>query len=369
MSFQRLPAILLTSLLLSCGTAAATSASPSSRTATASKTATTSSGKNQKQSGTKTQKSSTQKAGTQAAGKAQKAPAGKAQKGQTGTSKSSKGQKKRTSAGKAAKRETSATVKRQQQSVNNEIARTQQQIEANDVAVSTNLATLQTLQQEVTAQHAKVTNLRNREQSLQATIAQCSQKIAASEARLAKMRAQYVAAIKKMRAARKRNNTLAFIFSSKNFYQALRRLRYLHTFSDWRARKEQEIKAEVEQLAKQQQTLAAGQAALRTTLSEQETAHRVLTEKQQQQAETVSKLRANGTALRSHLQRKQAEANALNSRVADLIAREQAEAAAAEQRRREEAERRAEAQRRAEAERAEARRLAAEKAAAEKAAA
>lgn len=279
---------------------------------------------------------------------------------------------KRQGARKPARRETSSGVRQRQQSVDREIHLTTEQIKANDVAVSTNLATLQTLDRDVDAQRRRVIGLREREQQLQTNINVCITSIYEGECKLKEMRERYVQAVRKMRVARKRTNSMAFVFASRTFYQALRRMRYLRVFADWRKRREDEIKREMERLEGQRKQLAVSRAALQTTLSQQEEASRVLAVKQREQAATVSRLRANGYALRSHLARKQAEANALNARVAQLIAAERAEAEAAERRRKEQAAReaaeKAERERLA-AERAEQARVAAEKAAAEREAA
>lgn len=280
--------------------------------------------------------------------------------------------KKATGSAKPTPRETSSGVKKQQQSVNREISLTTEQIKANDVAVSTNLATLQTLDRDVDAQRKRVSDLRTREQQLHTNINTCLTSIDEGERRLRDMRERYVTAVRKMRVARKRSNAMTFIFASRTFYQALRRMRYLRTFADWRQRRENEIKQEIARLEGQRKQLALSRSALQTTLAEQEQASRTLTAKQKEQATTVARLRANGDALRSHLARKQAEANALNAKIAQLIAAERAEAEAAERRRREqearEAAEKAERERIA-AQKAEEARLAAEKAAAEQAAA
>ena len=287
-------------------------------------------------------------------------------------SKKRKTKKKTKKAAKAAARETSSGVRKQQQSIDREISLTTEQIKANDVAVSTNLATLQTLDRDVEAQRKRVANLLTREQQLHSNINACISSIDEGERRLKDMRDRYVAAVRKMRVARKRSNAMTFIFASRTFYQALRRMRYLQTFADWRQRREKEIKQEIARLEGHRKQLATSRAALQTTLSEQEQASRTLAAKQQEQSSTVSRLRANGDALRSHLARKQAEANALNAKIAQLIAAERAEAEAAEKRRQEqearEAAEKAERERIA-AQKAEEARLAAEKAAAEKAAA
>lgn len=268
-------------------------------------------------------------------------------------------------------KETSGSVQKQQQAITREISDTQKKIASNDAAVSVNLATLESLGHDVAVQKEKVTGLQHKEKQLVGSIDACNNNIAQGEERLAIMREQYIRAIKKMRAARKRLSPMAFIFSSKNFYQALRRLRYLQKFSEWRTRREAQIKNQIAELDRQRSLLAKNKQSLQTTLTQQVEAQNVLAAKEQQQAAVVSKLRADGDALRQHLARKQAEANALKSRIAELIAKEQAEAAAAEQRRKEQAARAAAekaAKEKAAAEKAAKEKAAKEKAAAEKAA-
>lgn len=279
--------------------------------------------------------------GAYAQSQKKKAPASKTQPApqKSGTKKGTppKGTQKKRKAS-APKRETSASVQKRQRALQGEVAATQKKIEANDREVSTNLATLQTLETDVAAQERRLKHLHLRRADIDASIRSAEQAIAQGEERLALMRSQYINAVKRMRSVKKRLNPLAYIFSSKDFYQAMRRLRYLNKFNAWRRKRETMIKKELEALQEQRARLDGSQKALALNIAGEQETQGILAAKRTEQAATVARLRADGQALRTLLARKQAEANALGSQVAALIAREQAEAAAAEKKRKELAE-------------------------------
>lgn len=246
------------------------------------------------------------------------------------------------SAQKNNKRESSASVKRKEANVNKEIKLTQKQIEENEASIKANLAILDNLDRDIKLQNEKVRSLQNQEKRLTADIAACQAKIEIEEQHLEGLRTHYTSSIKKMRVARKRNNPLAFIFSSKTFYQAWRRIRYLKKFGEWRARRETEIKNQIELLDKSRAQLSAGKKQLENNLNSQQEAQKILASKHSAQNAAIKELRAHGDALRNHLAQKQAEANQLQARVITLIAAEQEEARIAEQRRIEQAKKAAE---------------------------
>lgn len=233
------------------------------------------------------------------------------------------------------KQETSATLKRQEQDVNREIKLTQSQIEENEAAVRENLSILTGLEHEINLQKRKVEDLRARQGQIQDDMAACRRDMAACQDKLSTLRARYVASVKKMRLARKKATPLAYIFASKSFYQAWRRMRYLRKFNDWRERREQEIKGEIARLEALGQRLATGERQLQANLAQQRQAQQVLADKHAAQDVAVKNLRAHGDALRAHLANKQAEANALSAKVTAIIAAEQEQARLAEQRRQE----------------------------------
>ncbi len=231
------------------------------------------------------------------------------------------------------KKETSSDVRRKEQAAEKEIKLTKEQIAENEKQVKANLSVLQELDINIQASQKKLSSLGTEVNRLNADISRHTADIERNEATVKALRSKYIAVVKKMRRARRGNGPLAFIFSSKNFYQAYRRLRYVRKFADWRRRRVNEINAEVKKLNQSRARLASSRQQKDLALAEQKDVQKALSRQSAEQTKVVADLRAHGDALRSHLAAKQAEANALQSRMAQLIAEEQA--AAAEKARRE----------------------------------
>ena len=280
------------------------------------------------------------------------APSGQSRKNKARTEKqSAKNTKKRQTrktGTKAVKKapESKAELQRRQQAAQAEIAETRRKIQENDRQVRQNLAELGKLQGDIETTKKQVAATRNQVTTLQNRIGTLEGKIAQGDKEVARMRGEYLKAVKAVRKRKGSNSTLAYIFSSKSFGEARRRMRYLREFSEWRKKQTDEIQKELNVLNQERTALAQSRDMYGKALARNVTAQKQLEMQYGKQDAIVVQLRANGSALKTHLAQKQQEANALKGRVAALIAAEQR---AAEQR--------------------EAERLAAEKRAAEKRAA
>lgn len=269
----------------------------------------------------------------------------KTQKSTKATTKKRQVRKSGTQSGKKAP-ESKAELQRRQQAAQAEIAETRRKIQENDRQVSRNLAELGKLQGDIETAKKQVAATRNQVTTLQNRIGTLEGKIAQGDKEVARMRGEYLKAVKAVRKRKGSNSTLAYIFSSKSFGEARRRMRYLREFSEWRKKQTDEIQNELNVLNRERAALAQSRDMYGKALARNMTAQKQLETQYGKQDAIVVQLKANGSALKTHLAQKQQEANALKGRVAALIAAEQR---AAEQR--------------------EAERLAAEKRAAEKKAA
>lgn len=293
------------------------------------------------------------------------APSGQSRKNKARTekqtAKNTKKRQTRKTGTKAVKKtpESKAELQRRQQAAQAEIAETRRKIQENDRQVRHNLAELgklqgdiETAKKQVAATRSQVTTLQNRIGSLEGRIAQGDKEVA-------RMRGEYLKAVKAVRKRKGSNSTLAYIFSSKSFGEARRRMRYLREFSEWRKKQTDEIQKELNVLNRERAALAQSRDMYGKALARNVTAQKQLETQYSKQDAIVVQLKANGSALKTHLAQKQQEANALKGRVAALIAAEQR---AAEQR---EAERLA-AERKAAEQRAAEQRAAEEKAASDR---
>lgn len=254
--------------------------------------------------------------------------------------------------------QTSAEARRLQAATQKEIQQTKEKIRLNEQQIKTGLSDLNVLSSEISSGRIQVKGLQQKVASLNTEISSLGEEIKKNEAELQLMRDEYLKAVKKMRLSKNNQSTLAFIFASENFNQAMRRIRYLRQFSAWKDKKGADISEKVAQLGRECERLAVAKDEQTVALGNLNKAQAELEVKHKKQEQLVSDLRENGNALQAHLVAKQNEANRLKETISSLIAQEQAKA---------EAERKA--REKAEAERRAAEKLAAEKAAAEKAAA
>lgn len=233
---------------------------------------------------------------------------------------------------------TSQEAKRRQEAARKEIRQTEEQIRANESKVKNELAELGKVETDISATQIIIDKLNKRLTELNNQIAGLEENISKNENELKKLREEYLKAVKKMRVAKKNKSDIAFIFSSENFNQALRRMRYLKEFSSWRTRQSAEIEVKVARLTKEKEDLSQAREEQKNSIILQNANREKLELAKRKQESIIKDLKANGAALQAHLKKKQAEANELGSMISQLIAQEQET-----QRRLEEERRRAEA--------------------------
>lgn len=245
------------------------------------------------------------------------------------------------------KPKTSSEAKKKQQEAQKEIKLTEEQIKENEAKVKKSLNELGKLDQDIDATNKSINALNQKLNVLSSQINSLESDISSNEAELERLRSEYLKAVKKMRVTRKNQSTLAFIFSSKSLSQAMRRMRYLREFSEWKNRQTDEINARNTDLKNQRDALAKAKEEQSSALALQKTNKANLATQKSRQEVLIADLKKNGEALQSHLKKKQAEATELGNMVSKLIAEEQQKAAEAEARRKaeEEAARKAEEER------------------------
>ena len=225
------------------------------------------------------------------------------------------------------KPKTSADAKKRHAAAQKEIQLTEEQIRENDMKVSKSLASLEIINQEINASNERIKNLNSRISSLDKEISGLETGINKNETELERLRNEYLKAVKRLRVTKKQKSDLAFIFSSKSFNQASRRIRYLKEFSKWKNKQTKEIDSIIEDLKDQKENLAKVKEEQTVALSLQNKAKAQLAIQQRQQESLVSELKENGKNLQALLKRKQAEAKELNNMISQLIAEEQRKAA------------------------------------------
>lgn len=221
---------------------------------------------------------------------------------------------------------TSADVKRQQRETQDEIKKTKQEIRDNDRAVKKNLRELGLLEEEISSGKREVDVANRKVGEIDGEIGRIGENILKEEKELGKLRDEYLRAVKKMQARRGTNSLLAFLFSSSDFKEGMRRLRYMRQFSKWREKRSREIGERVEVLQRQKEKLAGLRRQQGVVLEQRVNAQRVLEKKFNRQDAVVAELKQHGDQLQRHLAVKQREADALKRKVGELIVLEEQKA-------------------------------------------
>lgn len=228
----------------------------------------------------------------------------------------------------------SGEMKKRQKNVERDIRNTKALISRNENEVASNLADLQKIGADIEVSNRQISDISTQVKGLDRNIGSLENTIAANEAQLARLRATYLKAIKKMRLSRSGNSRMAFIFSSGSFNEALRRMRYMKKFSEWKERQSEEIARNVEILKGNRQKLTQAKTQKNHALAKEVRVKKNLDLQHKQKDNLVARLRADNATLREVLAKKQAEADALRGQIAATIVRE--EQMARERREREE---------------------------------
>lgn len=250
-------------------------------------------------------------------------------------------------------------MERQKKEAETEIAATQKELSNTEQKVTESLAALRKIDSDIENTEKEMATVQGQINLINGNIAALEEGIAGEEADLDALRAEYLKTVKKMRVARKRNSTLAFIFASSGFNEARRRMRYMKEFSDWRERRSDEILGRVTVLAAKKGELQQNRNDAAVALKRAETTQDKLNRQKTEQQVAVKELRAHSQTLKDRIARRKAEAKKLSGQISNLIAEQQAKEAAEKKRAEEQriAREKAEAEKRA----AEERRLAEEK--------
>ncbi|MGM9846210.1 MAG: murein hydrolase activator EnvC family protein [Muribaculaceae bacterium] len=235
-------------------------------------------------------------------------------------------------------------VQQEKKKTAKEIEQARQQLAENTKNTRRQLNKLSTLDAEISTQAGNITRLSASLDSLNGTIKRLNDTINDISDKVATLRKGYAEALRMMRARRQSTSNFAFIFSSRSFTEAYRRIRYLRELNSWNADKRRHLRSTLDVLDAKRSRLAELQAQHSDALSKMTIAQTALRAKQTETAALVDNLKREKTAINKVLTEKKKQAERLDRELDRIIAEEARKAE--EARRKAEAE--AEARRKAE---------------------
>ncbi len=240
-------------------------------------------------------------------------------------------------------RRNESSIKREQANTRQQIKETAKKLDDNTIKVQNELNQLNLVTAEIKVFNREIALIQQKIDSLTIIEKNISDSIAEIDRQLLTMLRKYAAAIKKMQTRQGDMNTLSFIMSADNFSQAFRRMRYLRQFSQWRARKSEEIKNMQQCLNMRKQKIKTLQASISAELHNINISRNNLQERSNESIRLVENLKKESKTLKRVLAQKEKEAQALDDELERLIKEQRL---AEEKRRKEEELRLAEEKRR-----------------------
>lgn len=244
---------------------------------------------------------------------------------------------------------TSKDVKRDKQKTEKQIARTRKQIEENDRETSRQLSRLQTISAEIALYNDTIAILSERLDSVDTAITALNDSIEMLEARANSVKDNYARTLRSIRSRRQGMSDLAFVFSAKSFGQAWRRMRSLREVAKTSTKQARQLAAAREDVEKARVSLEDLRAVRAHDLARQKAIQTTLLTEQASADNLVKNLKRQGKSLQRELDRRNKQAQSLDSELDKIV---EEEIRQAEERRRAEAEAKvkAEAEARAKAE-------------------
>ena len=226
------------------------------------------------------------------------------------------------------------SIKQEQQRTKKEIKETARKIDSNKKKTRAQLNLLEKLSAEISKNSQELSDLKVSIDSIDTSIVKLNDSINILECKLKVLRNNYKDVLRSVRASRHSTSRLAFLFSSKSFADAYRRVRYLQQFSSWQNAKNDEIKSAIVAINEVKTGLTELQTARTESLKKIMVAQQSLRQNEAKQSQVVADLKKERSSLEAYMKAKQKEAKQLDDQLNKLIAKQQAE----EKRRRAEAE-------------------------------
>lgn len=236
-------------------------------------------------------------------------------------------------------RRTSKDVRRDKQKTEQQIARTQKQIQDNDRETGRQLDRLQSIEANMALRSDTIGRIKQRLDSVNTAIAIYNDSIANLEQRYATLQASYAKTMRTIRSRRQSMNDISFIFSAKSFSQAWRRMRYLREIAGSADRQAHRLRESQTQLVEAKAHLDTLRQTHSSSLARLNNAQNALRAEKLSADKLVKNLRAQGKSLGRELQRRRKQAQELQRELDRIV--EQEIRAAEERRRKEEAEKQA----------------------------
>ena len=218
--------------------------------------------------------------------------------------------------------QSSAELKKQRERLNREIEQLNKSLQSTSSDKSLSLKQVNALNAQLRLREQKISTINSEIRLINNQISSHNKTIQNLRNQLAKLRKDYESMI--MFAFRNRNahNKMMFIFASKDFNQAFKRVKYLQQFNESRKDRAKEIEDTQKEITLKVAQLEASKKEQAALLAEQQEERKTIAQEQGQQSKVLTALTQQEKQFKQELQKKQQEDERLARAIRTAIQRE-----------------------------------------------
>jgi len=209
----------------------------------------------------------------------------------------------------------------------NEIAETQRQLDAIKNDKKATMGQLRALQNKLAQRQNLIATINEQMNDIDNDIKSSSKEVGTLKEQLDVLKIRYAESIRYAYETRSSYDMLAFLFSSQDFNDAMRRMKYLKTFREFRKEQVEKIRTTQAQLQHKIGTLNAEKAQKEELVTSQEQQKKVLIDETKQTNDVIESLKGKESELLKKVEKNRKVAASVNNAINYYIEKEMAAAA------------------------------------------
>lgn len=215
-----------------------------------------------------------------------------------------------------------ADLERRRQAILQSIQESQQQLAETKKNKNATLSQLRALQAKLDARLRLISNINEEMDAIDGTIQSSTKEVGHLQSNLEVLKMRYAQSIRYAYASRSSSSMLAFLFSSSDYNDAIRRLKYLKRYRDYRQQQADEIRNTQGRIEHKIGELNTQKQQKNVLLSAEEQQRQVLQQETNETNNVVKELKGREKQLLSDIQKNQKAARQVDRAVAAIIQRE-----------------------------------------------
>jgi septal ring factor EnvC (AmiA/AmiB activator) len=222
--------------------------------------------------------------------------------------------------------QSSSELKRQRDKLNEQIDQLNHELEETSNNKKSTLKQVDILKAQINLREAKIDNINTQVRNLDNQISESNNTVHSLQSQLAQLKKDYAGMVLFAYRNQSAYNKLMFIFASKDFNQAYKRLKYLQQFATYRERQANYIEGTEKDLSVKIVQLDKDKEEKHTLLVDQEKEKASLGKEKKDQLQVVADLTKHGGQIKQQMQELQARVARVNREVNAAVRREIEEA-------------------------------------------